>query len=88
MHDEPEYSVSCTYATGRTAGRCFDRFDEADTYYRDCVASGRYTNVQMWDAVDNLLDEWMPDDCEDDDTQPTAEAWRLSEGRACGWGRE
>lgn len=88
MHDEPEYSVSCTYANGRLAGCCFDRFDDADAYYRECVASERYTNVQMWDAVDNLLNEWMTDEGDEEESEPTAEAWRQSEGRACGWGRE
>lgn len=61
-HELPEYSVGCTYPNGRTSGRCFDIFSEADRYFDECVASGRYSNVALYDAVDNLLDEWMADE--------------------------
>jgi hypothetical protein len=62
MQEMPEFSVGCFYPNGRPAGQCFDKESDARDYFRDCVASGRYASVALFDAVDNKLAEWMSDD--------------------------
>lgn len=57
-----EYSVSCYSRNGRISGQCFALESEARAYYAECVASGRYASVELYDAADNLICDWMADE--------------------------